>query len=204
MKRVTLLLVLTFASLSIVSGLAVYADEPAPLVLEKECVIIGRIQGTDVMLYPTDQSAETDRPIPSMVRIKDFEILNTISGDWIPLALSSDGYFCLNVRMGTYELMGRDSENRPFLIHRFNVPLNMAVNLGTFWVETSHPKWVTIDPLHNYETTASWREYREGAGQVAMRVEHVTSPEAYKDCENWFANCQKDAYEHFERVMARR
>ena len=204
MKRVTLLLVLAFVSLAIVSSHAVYADEPAPLVLSKECVIIGRILGTDIMLYPTDHSAETDRPIPSMVRIKDFEILNTINGDWIPLKVSSDGYFCVNVRMGEYEFLGRDSENRPFLIHRFNVPLNMAVNLGTFWVETSHPKWVTIDPLHNYDTKFSWREYREGAGHVAMRVEHVTSREAYEDCESWFAGCHEEAYKHFEQVMARR
>jgi len=204
MKRFTMLLVLVFVSVSLVSGLAVCADEPAPLVLEKECVILGRILGTDVMLYPKEQRYETDRPTPIMVRIKGFEILNTTSGEWVPLSLTKDGYFCVNVRMGGYELRGRDSEGRPYLIHRFNVPLNMAVNLGTFWTETSNPKLVTKDPWYNYERVASWREYGEGAGHIAVRLEHVTHRTAYDDCESWFADYHEEAYEHFEQVMARR
>ena len=106
--------------------------------------------------------------------------------------------------MGEYELRGRDYRNRPYLIHRFNVPLNMAVNLGTFWVEASNPVRVSLGAWHNYESRTSWREYREGAGRIAIRVEHVTSREAYDDCESWFAGCHEEAYEHFEQVIARR
>ena len=106
--------------------------------------------------------------------------------------------------MGEYELRGRDSRNRAYLVHRFNVPLNMAVNLGTFWIETSNPKLVTEDSWFNYERTASWRDYGEGDGYIAVRFEHVTHREAYDDCENWFADCNEDAYEHFKQVMARR
>ena len=204
MKRFTLLFVLTFVSFSLVSGLAVYAADPAPLVLTKECVIIGRILGADVMLYPKVQRYETDRPIPFMSRIKGFEILNTISGEWVPLELTKAGYFCANVRMGEYELRGRDSGGRPFLVHRFNVPLNMAVNLGTFWIETTNPKLVTRDLWPNYERTGAWRDYGEGDGYIAVRLKHVTHRDAYDDCENWFADCHEEAYEHFEKVMARR
>lgn len=206
MKRFTILYVLLFVSVSLASGSAVYADKPAQLVLEKECVIIGRILGAGVMLYPTEQLSEMDRPLSYsyITRIKGFEILNTTSGEWIPLSLSSEGYFCVNVRMGAYELRGRDSKNRPYLIHRFNVPLNMAVNLGTFWVETANPKWVSEDLWHNYERHVSWRRYLEGAGHIAMRLVHMTRQAAYSDCESWFADCHKQAYEHFEQVMARR
>ena len=204
MKRFTILSVVILVSVSIVCGFVVYADVTAPLTLDKECVIVGRILGTDVMLYPIDQDSAAGRPIPGMVKIKGFEILNTTSGEWIPLTLSSEGYFCENVRMGEYELRGRDHRNRPYLIHRFNVPLNMAVNLGTFWLETSNPILVILEHWHNYESRINWREYRQGAGHIAVRVEHVTSREAYENCEKWFADCHRDAYEHFEHVMARR
>ncbi|UCF88560.1 MAG: hypothetical protein JSV70_09170 [bacterium] len=204
MKRSVMFLSLILVSVFLASVHAVYADEPAPLVLKKECVIIGRLLGVDVMLYPKEDLYRTDRPIPAMTRVKGFEILNSISGEWIPLSLSDDGYFCLNVGMGEYELRGRDSQGRPYLIHRFNVPLNMAVNLGTFWVETTNPKWVTVDPLQLYESTVSWRLYGEGAGHIAMRMMHETSRQAYEECEEWFAECHEEAYEHFEKVMARR
>jgi len=204
MKRFTMLLVAIFVPVLLASVFVVYADEPAPLILEKECVIIGRILGTDVMLYPKEQRYKTDRPIPVMVKIKGFEILNTTDGEWVPLELTSEGYFCANVRMGKYELRGRDSEGRPFLIYRFNVPMNMAVNLGTFWVETTNPKLVAQDLWHNYERTSAWREYAEEGGHIAMRFEHVTDKEAYDECEEWFADCHEKAYDHFARVMARR
>jgi hypothetical protein len=199
-----MLFVLIMASILLVSGAAMAIDQSAPLVLEKECVIIGRILGTDVMLYPIGQSNETNRPIPAMVKIKGFEIFNTTSKDWIPLSVGEDGYFCANVRMGEYELRGRDSKGRPYLVHSFNVPLNMAVNLGTFWIETTNPKLVSEDQWYNYEKTTSWREYTQGDGHIALRIEHVTDQAAYDECEKWFANCHEEAYEHFEKVIARR
>ena len=204
MKRSTMLFVLVMVPVILMSGTAIATDEQAPFVLEKECVIIGRILGSNVMLYPIGQPYETDRPIPAMVKIKGFEILNTASKDWIPLSIAENGYFCANVRMGEYELRGRDSKGRPYLIHRFNVPLNMAVNLGTFWIETSNPDLVAEDQWYNYEKTTSWREYAEGDGHIALRIGHVTDQAAYDECEKWFASCHEEVYEHFEKVMARR
>jgi hypothetical protein len=204
MKRFTMFIVLILAPLFLVSGVAVSLNEPVPLTLEKECVIIGRILGADVMLYPKGERYETDRPIPVMVQIKGFEILNTTSNEWIPLSLDKDGYFCVNVGMGKYELRGRDSKGRPYLVHSFNVPLNMAVNLGTFWIETSNPKLVSQDLWYNYQKTAGWREYDDGDGHIALRIEHVIDRAAYDECEKWFADCHEEAYEHFEKVMARR
>lgn len=205
MKRFTIFLALVFLSVPLAISLAeapVYT--PAALQLEKECVIIGRIQGADVMLYRMGQKAKEGQQIPSMARIKGFEILNTTSGDWQPLTLSEDGYFCVNVGMGKYDLRGRDCQGRPYLIHRFNVPMSMAVNLGTFWVDACDPSEVSMDLWHNYERTSAWREYRDGEGHIAVRLVHDTSPEAYTDCETWFAGCHEEIYEHFEEVMARR
>jgi len=156
------------------------------------------------MLYPKVQSDTMERPIPTVVTIKGFEILNTISGEWIPVSLTKEGYFCVNVGMGEYELRGRDSMGRPFLVHRFNVPLNMAVNLGTFWIETTNPKLVTKDQWYNYDRTAAWRTYEDGSGHIAVRLTHDTDRKVYEDCENWFASCHEEAYNHFEQVMARR
>lgn len=182
----------------------VSADEPEALKLEKECVVMARIQGADVELFPIGQKPGTDQPLKDMVRVRGFELLNRDSGDWQPLSLSEEGYFCANVRMGRYDLRGRDCEGRPYLIYRFNVPLNMAVNLGTFLVETCHPDLVTVEFWHDYFRTASWREYREGEGRIALRLKHDASKEAYEDCENWFAGCYEAAYEHFKKLIARR
>ena len=204
MKRFTLLFVLILVPVFVVIPVAMAVEEPVPLVLEKECVIIGRILGTDVMLYQIGLNDEIDRPIPVMVQIKGFEILNITSKEWIPLSIAEDGYFCANVRMGEYELRGRDSKGRPYLVHRFNVPLNMAVNLGTFWIETSNPKLVPKEKWYDYEKTSSWRLYAQGDGHIALRVEHVTDRAAYDECEKWFADCHEEAYEHFEKVIARR
>lgn len=179
--------------------LPVSGDDPETLTLEKPCVIVGRILGADVTLFPVLENHP-----PEMGRIKGFELLNLTSGEWLPLTLSREGYFCANVRMGEYDLRGRDFEGLPYLIHRFNVPLNMAVNLGTFMVQTGHPDLVPVEIWHDYSMTGNWRVYREGVGHVAFRLKHETGQVAYEDCENWFAGCYKDIYGHFEKVMARR
>jgi hypothetical protein len=195
---------LILVSVPLVMGLSFAGDEPAALEFEKECVIVGRIQGTDVMLYPRKQTSETDQQLTSMTRIEGFEILNLTSGEWQPLSLSKEGYFCANIRMGQYDLRGRDSEGRPYLVHRFNVPMHMAVNLGTFWIETDDPGLVAQDLWYNYNRTTDWREYQKGTGHIYVRLEHDTSREVYEDCESWFSGCYEEAYEHFEKVMARR
>jgi len=204
MRRFTVLMALILVSVPLVMGLSLAGDEPVALELEKECVIVGRIQGTEVMLYPREQTSETDQQVPIMTRIGGFEVLNVASGEWQPLPLSNEGYFCANIRMGRHDLRGRDSAGRPYLVHSFNVPLHMAVNLGSFWIETGDPGLVSQEPWYSYNRTADWREYQKGAGHIYVRLEHDTSREVYEDCESWFSGCHEEAYEHFEKVMARR
>ncbi|UCG39462.1 MAG: hypothetical protein JSV00_04360 [bacterium] len=205
MRGFTLLLALVFL---IVPAAAVLAEapiyEPPVLEFEKECVIVGRLLGTDVMLYPVGRALPVEEQLPAMARIRGFEILNVTTGESQQLYLSQEGYFCANVGMGQYDLRGRDWEGRPYLVHRFDVPLHSAVNLGTFWVETNDPGLVALGPWYNYERMETWRMYREGAGRIAVRVRHDTSAGTYKECEDWFAECHEEAYEHFEKVMARR
>ncbi len=180
------------------------ADDPAELQLDKPCVVVGRILGTDVRLYPAEPASETGERLPDMCRIKGFEILNLTTGQWQPLTLSKEGYFCANIAMGQYDLRGRDCQGRPYLIHHFNVPLNMAVNLGTFQLETCDPNVAARERWHNYFRTAGWKVYREGEGQIAVRLKHDIRPKAYDDCRKWFADCHKEVFEHYESVMARR
>jgi len=205
MMRFKMVLTVVFVSVLMAIVLPLSAgDEPGTLSLDKACIVMGRIQGADVKLFPAGQTPDADQPFKEAIRLKGFELLNLDSGDWQPLSLSKEGYFCANVRMGEYDLRGRDCKGRPYLIYRFNVPLNMAVNLGTFFVETCNPDLVSGEPWHDYFRTANWREYREGEGHVALRLNHVTSQKAYEDCESWFASCHETIYEHFEKVIARR
>ena len=204
MVRYRIVLAVILVSGMVAVALSVSGDEPAALQLEKECVVMGRIQGADVNLFPAGQTPGTGQVFKQKVRVRGFELLNLDSGDWQPLSLSKEGYFCANVRMGKYDLRGRDCEGRPYLIYRFNVPLNMAVNLGTFAVEACNPDLVSGESWHDYSRTANWREYREGDGHVALRVVHDESMSAYEDCESWFASCHEEIYEHFEKVIARR
>jgi len=204
MKRFMAVLTIVLLSSVLTVVLPASGGEPETLTLGKPCVIVGRVLGADIGLFPVGEASGAGEKSPEMTRLRGFELLNLTSGDWIPLSLSSEGYFCANVRMGEYDLRGRDSKGLPYLIHRFNVPLNMAVNLGTFRVETSRPDLVTVELWPDYSRTANWREYREGAGHVAFRLKHETGQVAYEDCEKWFAGCYADIYKHFENVMARR
>lgn len=204
MGRYTVWLTLIIASVILAIGRPISADEPAVFLLKKECVVFGHTRGVDVKLYPIELVPGTEDRFKDMTRIKGFEILNVTTGEWHPLTLSKEGCFCANVGMGQHDLRGRDSEGRPYLIHRFNVPLNMAVNLGTFRVETCDPAFFARERWYNYFRTAGWKMFREGDGQIAARLKRDTSRDAYEDCENWLAGCHEEVYEHFESVMARR
>jgi hypothetical protein len=165
----------------------VAGDEPAALTLEKECVLFGRILGHQVLLYPERKIAAPVYDMPEMTQIGGFEVLNKITGEWYPITISEDGHFCANVSMGKYDLRGRDCKGRPYVIHSFNIPKNMAANLGDFWVETCDPNVVS----------------REGWLSIALRMEHITSDEAYEECENWFAECHEEAFDQFSNVIIR-
>lgn len=208
MRRFMVLLALTAILAPVSMDLTAAGNEPATLKLEKECVVFGRILGSHMMMYSEGSIPEPvydpGSGLPTMVQIQGFEILNTATGEWHPLTLSEGGYFCTDVGKGRYDLRGRGRYGRPYLIHSFNVPGGMAVNLGSFWVEASDPAVVSREGWHSYMKEAGWHEYRRGSGSISMRMEHVTSDEAYEECETWFAQCHEEVYEQFAAVIARR
>ena len=112
MKRFVVLTLFLCLSATLWAGLWEAVD-PSPLVLTKECVPIGRIQGSHLMLYPADFIGEPVYDLPAMTRIMGFEVLNTGTGEWHPLTLSEDGSFCANVGAGRYKLRGRDCREGP-------------------------------------------------------------------------------------------
>jgi len=204
MRRFIVLLALIAVLVPILVNLSVAADEPVPLKPEKECVFIGRIQGSRVVLYPVEMVPEPVLELPVMANIKGFDVINTGTGEWQPLTLSEEGYFCANVGQGKYNLRGRDSDGKPYIIHSFNLPRGMAANLGTFWVETRNPKIVTREGWSSHVKPSAWRIYKEGSSSIALRLEHIATDEAYNDCDSWFAECHEEAYEQFGNFMARR
>ena len=202
MRRSLILLFLVPALLSIPANQMFAVEKSAPLTLEKECVLFGRILNSHVLLYSGAQIAEPVYELPAMTRVKGFEVLNTVTGEWHPLQLSEDGYFCANVGRGKYQLRGRDSDGRPFVIHSFTIPKGMAANLGNFWLETCDPAVITRENWHSQFRQAGWQKYREGNGVIGLRFEHVTTFRAYEDCEKWFADCHEEVYGHFAGVIA--
>ena len=208
MKRFVVLLTLVAITVPVSMNLMAAGDEPAPLVVKKECVVFGRILGSHLMMYSREPIAEPvydpGSELPTMTQIQGFDILNTATGEWHPLTLSGDGYFCANIGMGLYEMRVRASDGKPYLIHSFNIPRGMAINLGSFWVEARNPDVVSRGSLRSDQKEAGWHEYREGTSSISLRFEHITSTEIYEECENWFAQCHGEAFEQFSSVIARR
>ncbi len=197
MRRFMVIMALGMVSLFVCMNLSVAADEPAPLDLEKECVLIGRFLGHRFTPVLQEGSEIPDLYYPPVVEVKGFDVLNVATGEWHPLNLSKDGYFCLNLGMGRYDLRGRDSRMNPFVIRRFSVPNGMMVNLGTYRI-------LTRTPQPGQETGWNWHSCLEGYFATSMRVEHLADEAAYGDCEDWFSECHEDAYEEFADVIVRR
>lgn len=206
MKRFMVLLALIAILVPVSVNLTMAGEEPAPLMLEKECILFGRILGSHELLLPKAQIAEPVYDLPGMTQVGGFDVLNTTTGEWHPLTLSEDGHFCANVGMGRYELRGRDYAGQPFVIHSFMIPRGMAANLGEIWIEVSDLSVVAREGWFSHVKMARWQEYREVSGNIALRppVEHNVSDEAYEECEDWFAECHGDAYDQFASVIARR
>lgn len=204
MRRPFLLLVLLTILVSVSMSQAVAGDKPAPLSLEKECVLFGRILNSHVLLYPGKRILEPVYNLPDMTQVQGFEVLNTATGEWHPLKLSENGYFCANIGMGNYHLRGRDCNGRPYVIHSFTIPKGMAANLGDFWIQTCDPNIVARENWHSHFRQGGWQEYKDVSGVIGLRFEHVATDEAYEDCEKWFAECHEEVYGHFAQVIARR
>jgi hypothetical protein len=205
MKRFMVFLALIVIAVPVSMNLTVAGDEPATLALEKECVLFGRILGSQV-LYPGGQVSESVYDLPRMAQVQGLEVLNVTTGEWHQLTVSEDGHFCANVGMGRYELRGRDHAMQPYVIHSFTIPRGMAANLGEFRIEAHDPGIVAREGWFSHMKRAGWQEYRENSGHIALRppVEHIVSDGAYEDCENWFAGCHEEAYDQFASVIARR
>ena len=197
------------ATLLLTFGLTAADNGIKAMDLEKECILFGRIANRNVLLYPTMETVGgyDFLPVPAMPRmaeLKGFEVLNTRTGDWIPLDISDDGYFCANVDMGRYDLRGRDRFNQPYVIHSFAIPRGMAVNLGTFWVETHDPALISREGWASHLRGTGWAAYEEGAFAVAVNFEHIVDDGTYAQCEEWFQGCHEEVYLAFEPVMVRR
>ena len=106
--------------------------------------------------------------------------------------------------MGKYDLRGRDRNGEPYVIHNFSIPRGMAVNLGTFWIDTSNPTVVSREGWASYLKTGGWITHIEGSSSVAIRFDRVTDDDSYDECEEWFEECHEEVYLAFEKVMARR
>ena len=204
MRKSLFLLVLVVVLLLIPSSRSLAADEPAPLTLEKECVLFGRILNSHVLLYPAKKVLEPGRDLPEMTQVRGFEVLNTVTGEWHPLVLSEGGYFCANVGMGKYQLRGRNCKGDPYVIHSFTIPKGMAANLGDFWVETCDIAVVARENWYSYFREGGWQEYEQASGRIGVRIEHVATEKSYEDCEMWFARCHEEVYGHFAQLIARR
>jgi hypothetical protein len=209
MGRYTVLAVFVAVSLALMMSLALADDAIKALELEKECVLFGRIADRNVMLYPTSGSYSgfdflPVATLPMMAELKGFEILNSSTGDWYPLDISDEGYFCANVNMGKYDLRGRDRHGQPYIIHSFAIPRGMAINLGTFWVETQDPAVVSREGWASQLRGQGWAAYEEGAYAVAVNFEHVIDDDTYAECEDWFSGCHEEVYLAFEDVIVRR
>jgi hypothetical protein len=209
MGRYTVLTVFVAVSLTLMMGLALANDIKA-LELEKECVLFGRIANRNVMLYPASGSYSgidflPVAALPRMAELKGFEVLNNSTGDWYPLDTSDEGYFCANLSMGKYDLRGRDRHNQPYVIHSFAIPRGMAVNLGTFWVETHDPAVVSREGWASHLRGQGWVAYEEGLQAVAVNFEHtIDDDKAYAECEDWFSECHEEVYLAFEKIIIRR
>jgi hypothetical protein len=209
MGRYTVLAVFVAVSLALMMSLALADDAIKALELEKECVLFGRIADRNVMLYPTSGSYSgfdflPVATLPRMAELKGFEILNSSTGDWYPLDISDEGYFCANVNMGKYDLRGRDRHDQPYIIHSFAIPRGMAINLGTFWVETHDPAVVSREGWASHLRGQGWAAYEEGAYAVAVNFGHVIDDDTYAECEDWFSGCHEEVYLAFEEVIVRR
>lgn len=180
------------------------ADQATPMQVEKECILIGRILGRHVMLYPGAEAGAPGFYYPPTMSLGGFEVLNPETGEWHPLTLSEKGYFCANLGMGRYELRGRDPNGHPYIIHRFSVPRGMAVNLGTFRIQAINPNDPAREGWLTYLQAAGYRVFRHGTSAAAVRAEHLTGDRAYDDCEGWFASCHDEVFQQFSSVMARR
>jgi hypothetical protein len=204
MKRFLLPFVLLALSVPLLMTLGVAGDESPKLSLEKECVFFGRILGSHVLLFPEKQVSEPVYDLPEMTQVRHFDVVNTTSGEWHPVMLSEDGHFCANVGMGKYELRGRGQMGKPYTIHSFNIPYGMAANLGDFWIETLDPAFVAREGWFSHLKESGWQMLQEGSGAIALRIEHITSDEAYEECEEWFAECHEDVFDQYASVIARR
>jgi hypothetical protein len=206
MRRFIVFLALIVIAVPVSMNLTVAGDEPATLALEKECVLFGRILGSQV-LYPGGQVSEPVYDLPMMAQqVQGLEVLNVTTGERHQLTVSEDGHFCANVGMGRYELRGRDHAMQPYVIHSFTIPRGMAANLGEFWIKVHDSGVVAREGWFSHVKMAGWQEYRDGSGRIALRppVEHIVSDGAYEDCENWFAECHEEVYDQFANVIARR
>ena len=190
LASVIALAVLLLSPVSLLQG----KDVAPALKLEKDCVVFGRMDGHVIRMESGKSTRMTRIWFPESLEMRGFTIVNPFSGMKHKLELTQEGYFCINLDPGSYELRNQDSSGKWFVIDSFEVPYGRMVNLGTYRVEmkpTSHLNdWV-------------WHPCTIGPFQRTVRFNHMGDAGSYDCCEEWFASCHEDVYGHFASLPLR-
>jgi hypothetical protein len=187
--------VITLALVLLLSVSLLQGKEVTPaLKMEKDCVVFGRIDGHTVEMEFEGSDLISNPWFPERMEMKGFAIVNPYSGMKYQLVLSDEGYFCLNLDPGSYELGTRDVNGSWIIIGSFEVPYGRMVNLGTYRVEmksSTHPAdWV-------------WHNCSIGPFTRTVRFNHLGDTGSYNRCEEWFASCHEAVYGHFASLPLR-
>lgn len=193
MKRLAWAVVLALV-VPVSASLAAAGEVVPKMYLEKDCVVFGRLDGHRIkMLYPVMEEIP-DLWSSEILELKGFMIFNLYSGKKQKLEVTEDGYFCLNIDPGTYELGTTDSSGRWIAIDSFRVPHGRMVNLGTYRVEMKSGAL-----LQDW----AWHPCTIGPVKRSVRFNHLGDTVSYNDCEEWFADCHDAVYAHFASLPLR-
>ncbi|MCJ7499600.1 hypothetical protein MUP29_05045, partial [bacterium] len=131
---------------------------------------------------------------PESLEMRGFTIINPFSGIEHQLELTKEGYFCINLDPGSYELRTLDSSGNLIVIDSFEVPHGRMVNLGTYRVEMK-----SASDLNDWV----WHPCTIGPFQRTVRFNHMGDEGSYDGCEEWFASCYEAAYGKFASLPLR-
>jgi len=185
-----LLAIVLLLSVSLVQG----NDITPALKLDKDCVVFGRMDGHTMKMEFRDSGQFINPWFPESLEMRGFTIVNPFSGMKYKLKLTSEGYFCIDLDPGSYELRIVGSDGNWILIDSFEVPQGRMVNLGTYRVEMK-----SASDLNNWV----WHPCAIGPFKRTVRFNHMGDTGSYGCCEEWFASCHESAYGHFASLPLR-
>ena len=187
--------VITLAALLLLSVSLLQGKDVTPaLKLDKDCIVFGRMDGHVISMESEESKRMTRIWFPDSLEMRGFAIVNPFSGMKHKLELTKEGYFCINIVPGSYEIRNQDSSGRWFVIDSFEVPHGRMVNLGTYRVEMKST---------NHLNDWAWHPCTIGPFQRTVRFNHLGDTGSYNCCEEWFASCHEAVYGHFASLPLR-